>query len=148
VEKKYTSEASTAAAAHAKEVKKLQKSLTKYKNSSKNLSAGLAPLKRNLGDLRASHRVVVKTVADELNLMKNELVQNFSGGILRKLKVSSLPLLRTAPSSRGTELGSNLWRSQPEVQEGDGREEETPQPHPRVERQHPCLPQMPSSLRS
>lgn len=87
MEKKYTSEASASAAAHAKEVKKLQKSLTKYKNSSKNLSAGLAPLKRNLGDLKASHRVVVKTVTDELNLMKNELLQNFSGGILLKLKV-------------------------------------------------------------
>lgn len=74
-------------AAAQKENKKLMKSLSKYKNSSKSLSSGLAPLRKGVTDLKASQLSLKEDTRQAFNDMKNDLVNTFGGGLMRRLQV-------------------------------------------------------------
>mmetsp|Transcript_24427 Transcript_24427/g.35895 ORF Transcript_24427/g.35895 Transcript_24427/m.35895 type:complete len:507 (-) Transcript_24427:905-2425(-) len=72
-------------AAQAKETKKLQKALSKYKNSSKSLAGGLGAIRRNASELKASQKRLVTDTRDVIRGVQSEFSTTFTNGILGKL---------------------------------------------------------------
>lgn len=77
---------SGALAQMTKDNKKLQKSLVKYKTSSKSLSSGLVNIKKQLGELKASKKSLLTDVKLEFGNMKSSLANDLRGGLMNRLR--------------------------------------------------------------
>ena len=73
--------------ASQKENKKLMKSLSKYKTTSKSLSGGLGPIKKSVGDLRSSQEALRSATKAALTELGQDMTNTFGAGLMRRLKV-------------------------------------------------------------
>ena len=83
-EEKHTEEM----AAITKENKKLSKSLSKYKSSSKVFSTGLLPVQKNVASLSAAQKSLATLIKEEMQVTLKEVSSQFGSSLIRKLKQS------------------------------------------------------------
>lgn len=69
-----------------KEVKKLNKSLAKYENTSKALSSGLIPVRKSMIRLNEAQKSLSKTVREEMDNTLKEVSSHFGSSLMKRLK--------------------------------------------------------------